>query len=331
MVIKSIILLSLYIVPIVLVISGVPQTTFQLFACYFLSALGMAGVGMGVMHDAIHGSYSSSREVNKWIGYSLDMVGASSMVWHLQHNVLHHSFTNIDEHDDDINAPFFLRFSPNAEKNGLHKYQHLYAWFFYSLSTLSWVTAKDFIRFTRYFNMGMVKGGEKAYKRGIVKLIFLKVAYFLIVLGLPILFSPFSFGLILLAFVMMHFITGLVITMVFQIAHIVEVVDFPKADKNGVVEGERILHQLATTCNFAPKSRVLGWFIGGLNFQVEHHLFPDICHVHYRKIAPIVKATADEYNVPYYSKPKFFMAVLDHFKMLYILGNSPEVKPVKAI
>jgi len=330
MVLKSILLLSLYIVPVTLVITGVATTSFQLFACYFLSAFGMAGVGMGVMHDAIHGSYSKHKKINTWIGYTLDMVGASSMVWHLQHNVLHHSFTNIDEHDDDINAPFFLRFSPNAAKNGLHKYQHLYAWFFYSLSTLSWVTAKDFIRFTRYYKKGLVKGGKPAYRKGIVKLVFLKIAYFSIILGLPIIFSPFSVGLILLAFVMMHFVTGFIITMVFQIAHIVEVVDFPKADCEGVVEGERILHQLATTCNFAPKSRVLGWFIGGLNFQVEHHIFPDICHVHYREIAPIVKATADEFNVPYYSKPHFLMAVLDHFKMLYVLGNSPAMEPIKA-
>ncbi|WP_192346664.1 acyl-CoA desaturase [Algoriphagus sp. Y33] len=330
MVIKSVLLVSLYIVPFTLVITGVASTTLQLFACYLLSAFGMAGVGMGVMHDAIHGSYSKNKKVNTWIGYTLDMVGASSMVWHLQHNVLHHSYTNIDEHDDDINAPFFLRFSPNAEKNGLHKYQHLYAWFFYSLSTLSWVTAKDFIRFTRYYNRGLVKGGEKAYRRGIVKLIFLKLAYFSVVLGLPIIFAPFSVGMILLAFVMMHFVTGFVITMVFQIAHIVEEVNFPKADSDGVVEGERILHQLATTCNFAPKSKALFWFVGGLNFQVEHHLFPDICHVHYREIAPIVKATAEEFNVPYYSKPLFLMAVLDHFKMLYELGNSPKMEPAKA-
>ncbi|MEB2783882.1 fatty acid desaturase family protein [Algoriphagus persicinus] len=330
MVIKTIILVSLYVVPISLVITGVATTTFQLFACYLLSAFGMAGVGMGVMHDAIHGSYSKNKKVNTWIGYTLDMVGASSMVWHLQHNVLHHTFTNIDEHDDDINAPFFLRFSPNAEKNRLHKYQHLYAWLFYSLSTISWVTAKDFIRFTRYYKKGLVKGGEKAYKKGIVKLIFLKLAYFSVVLGLPIIFSPFSAGMIILAFIMMHFVTGFVITMVFQIAHIVEVVDFPKADINGVVEGERILHQLATTCNFAPKSKVLFWFVGGLNFQVEHHLFPDICHVHYKDIAPIVKATAEEFNVPYYSKPHFLMAVLDHFKMLYILGNEPKMEPIKA-
>ena len=145
MVFKTVFLLSLYIVPIALVILGIAQTTFQLYACFVLAGLGMAGVGMGVMHDANHGSYSKNPTVNKWVGYTLNLVGASSTVWKIQHNVLHHSFTNIDEHDDDINAPFFLRFSPSAKKNFLHKFQHLYAWIFYSLSTISWVTAKDFI------------------------------------------------------------------------------------------------------------------------------------------------------------------------------------------
>ncbi|UZD22511.1 acyl-CoA desaturase [Algoriphagus halophytocola] len=320
--------MSLYLVPIALVITGVATTTFQLFACYITAGIGMAGVGMGVMHDANHGSYSKKKSINTLVGSTLEMVGASSMVWKIQHNVLHHSYTNIDEHDDDINAPFFLRFSPNGELNGLHKYQHLYAWFFYSLSTLSWVTAKDFIRLTRYHKKGLVKG-KNAYRNTILKLIAFKLIYFFIVLGLPIIFTSFSVGLILLAFVAMHFVTGFTITMVFQIAHIVEVVDFPVADHEGIVEGERMLHQLATTCNFSPNSRALGWFVGGLNYQVEHHLFPDICHVHYRKIAPIVKATAQEFNVPYYSKPNFILAVLDHFKMLYVLGNSPKLEPVK--
>ncbi len=329
MVIKTIVFISLFLIPISFVILGVATTTFQLFACFITAALGMAGVGMGVMHDAIHGSYSKNPTVNRLLGYTLNMVGASSTVWRIQHNVLHHSYTNIDEHDDDINAPFFLRFSPNAEKNGLHKYQHLYAWFFYGVSTISWVTAKDFIRLTRYYNMGFIKS-RQIYIKHLVKLIAWKLGYFAVILGLPLLFSPFSAGMIILAYITMHFVTGFIITMVFQTAHIVQEVDFPIADVNGVVEGERMLHQLATTCNFSPNAKYLYWFIGGLNFQIEHHLFPDICHVHYRDIAPIVKATAEEFNVPYYSKPNFFGAVRDHFQMLYLLGNHPDLAPAKA-
>jgi linoleoyl-CoA desaturase len=329
MVIKTVILVSLYLVPLALITTGIASTTLQMFACFFLSGLGMAGVGMGVMHDAIHGSYSKNLLVNKWVGHTLDMVGASSIVWKLQHNVLHHSYTNIDDHDDDINAPFFLRFSPNAPQNNLHKYQHLYAWFFYSLSTLSWVTVKDFIRLKRYYEKGLIKNKQE-YRKNVLKILAWKIGYFSIILGLPLIFAPFSFGMLLLGYIMMHFVTGFTITMVFQIAHIVEDVDFPIPDSEGVVEGERILHQLATTCNFAPNNRFLFWFIGGLNFQVEHHLFPDICHVHYREIAPIVKATAEEFNIPYHSKPHFLSAVFDHFKMLYVLGNMPKVEPVKA-
>lgn len=329
MVVKTILLISLFIVPFILITTGVASTTFQMFACFVLSGFGMAGVGMGVMHDAIHGSYSKNKTINKWVGHTLDMVGASSIVWKLQHNVLHHSYTNIDDHDDDINAPFFLRFSPNAPHNQLHKYQHLYAWFFYSLSTLSWVTAKDFIRLKRYYKKGLIKS-EAEYKKTLLKLIAHKIAYFSVFLVLPLVFSPFSPGMIILGYILMHFVTGFTITMVFQIAHIVEDVDFPLPNEFGIVEGERILHQLATTCNFAPNNTVLFWFIGGLNYQVEHHLFPDICHVHYREISKIVKATAEEYNVPYHSKPHFLLAVLDHFKMLYILGNNPKLEPVKA-
>lgn len=329
MVIKTIIMLSMFILPFSLLISGVITTTWQMFTCFVVAGLGMSGVGMGVMHDAIHGTYSKNVGINRWLGYTLNMIGANAIVWKIQHNVLHHSYTNIDEHDDDINAPFFLRFSPNAPKNGMHKYQHLYAWIFYGLSTLSWVTAKDFIRLNRYHKKGLVKG-EHGYRNALLELIAWKVGYYIFTLALPMIFSPFSVGIILLGHLIMHFMTGLIITSVFQTAHVVPEVEFFVADEHGVVEGERMLHQLLTTCNFAPRSKMFSWFIGGLNHQIEHHLFPDICHVHYRHIAPIVKATAQEFNVPYIEKPTFFLAVKDHLKMLYILGNE-KTELVKAI
>ena len=328
MIIKSIVMISLYFTPIILIFTGVANQTWQLFACYIISGFGMAGIGMGVMHDAIHGSFSKNPLVNKLLGYTLNMVGANAFVWKIQHNVLHHSYTNISEGDDDINAPFFLRFSPNAEKNALHPYQHWYTWLFYGLSTVSWVTSKDFIRLKRYYDMGLMKG-KNVYRNSVLKIIAWKSVYFAFILGLPIAFSPFGVGEILLAYLILHFITGLSISLVFQTAHIMPNVEFPGFDENGIVEGERMVHQLVTTSNYAEKSRIFAWMIGGLNHQVEHHLFPDICHVHYRKIAPIVKATAAEYNIPYHTKKTFFDALKSHFEMLRFLGNS-EMVPVKA-
>lgn len=328
MIIKTCVMVTLYVTPILLLATGVANQTWQLFACYILSGFGMAGIGMGVMHDAIHGSFSKNPTVNKLLGYTLNMVGANATVWKIQHNVLHHSYTNISEGDDDINAPFFLRFSPNAPKNALHPFQHWYTWFFYGLSTVSWVTSKDFVRLTRYYKMGLMRG-KNVYRNSILKIIAWKLGYFAFILGLPIAFSPFGVGEILLAYLVLHFITGLSISLVFQTAHIMPNVDFPEADEHGIVEGERMLHQLVTTSNYSEGSRVFAWMIGGLNHQVEHHLFPDICHVHYRKIAPIVKATAAEYNIPYHTKKTFFDALKSHFEMLRMLGNSEMVR-VKA-
>jgi len=325
---KTVVMLCLYFLPIILLCVGVLDQTWQLFACYVVSGFGMAGIGMGIMHDAIHGTYSQNAKINKLLGYTLNLVGANATVWRIQHNVLHHSYTNIPEGDDDINAPFFLRFSPHAPKNKMHEFQHWYTWIFYGLSTVSWVTSKDFIRFDRYYKMGLFKG-KNVYRNTVLKIIAWKLVYYAFILGLPIAFSPFGVGSILLAFLLLHFITGLSISLVFQTAHIMPEVSFPQANENGVVEGERMLHQLATTSNYSENSPLFSWMIGGLNYQVEHHLFPDICHVHYRKIAPIVKATAAEYNIPYYTKKTFFDALKAHANMLYQLGRL-EVQPVKA-
>ncbi len=280
----------------------------------------MAGIGMGVMHDAIHGSYSKNKTINKLMGYTINIIGANDKVWRLQHNVLHHSFTNIDEHDDDINAPFFLRFSPHAKKNKLHRFQHYYAWFFYGFSTISWVTSKDFVRYTRYYKMGLVKD-KQTYVKGILKIIGWKALYYSFALALPIFLTPVSPGVVILAFLTMHFVTGLCISLVFQTAHVTPNVSFPLPDEDGNLDSVRFAHQLQTTSNFGTKSPLFSWIIGGLTNQIEHHLFPNISHVHYRKIAPIVKQTAQEFGVPYYNNGSFISAIFEHYKMLRELGR----------
>ncbi len=177
MVQKSLFMLLLYFVPLGIVSFGNISAVWQLFVLFILSGFGMAGVGMGIMHDALHGSYSKSKTLNKVMGYTMNIIGASDDVWKLQHNVLHHSFTNIDEHDDDINVPFFLRFSPHSKKNRLHRFQHYYVWFFYGLSTMSWITSKDFIRLHRYKSFGLIKNNDE-YLKVFLKIILWKVVYF---------------------------------------------------------------------------------------------------------------------------------------------------------
>ncbi len=313
-------MLLLFFVPIIIINTGIVSSTGLLFALYITAGLGMAGIGMGVMHDAIHGSYSKNQQVNKYLGYTMNLIGANATVWKIQHNVLHHTYTNIDAADDDINAPFFLRFSPHAKRYWLHKYQHLYVWIFYGLSTLSWITTKDFVRINRYRKLGFFSK-KNEFRNSVITVVAWKLFYYSYALVLPLIMLPIAPWVVLLAFASMHCVTGLLISLVFQTAHVMPGVDFPLPDDGGLIANDWTIHQLATTSNYSPKSRFFSWLIGGLNYQVEHHLFSNICHVHYKKLSQIVSETAKEYGVPYHTKKTFFAALRDHAQMLYQLGR----------
>jgi linoleoyl-CoA desaturase len=321
MVVKTFIMLSLFFIPLIVLASGMVTAVWMLFLLYILSGLGMAGIGMGVMHDAIHGSYSKNNKINTLLGYSFNLIGGNAVVWKIQHNVLHHTYTNIEHADDDLNAPFFLRFSPHAKHYWVHQFQHIYIWFFYGISTISWITSKDFVRLKRYKNMGLLTE-KQDYNKELAKLIAWKIFYYSYALVLPMIMVPFSWGLILLAFVCMHFVTGTLVSVVFQIAHIMPDTKFPLPDKEGLINDNWYGHQLATTSNFSPKSSFLFWLIGGLNYQVEHHLLPDVCHVHYKKLTKIVAETAREFGMPYHVKKSMFQAIVAHTKMLRSLGRA---------
>ncbi|SDD55013.1 linoleoyl-CoA desaturase [Pricia antarctica] len=318
---KTVLMLFLFLAPLIILNTGLIAQIWPVFMLYIISGLGMAGIGMGIMHDAIHGSYSRNRTVNRYLGYTMNLIGANAAVWRIQHNVLHHTYPNVQEADDDINMPFFLRFSPHAKKYRIHRFQYLYVWFFYSMSTIAWVTAKDFVRLYRYKKMGFL-GKKGEFRNTLMKLIAWKSLYYLYSLILPIIVLPMAPWIVVSGFIAMHLVTGLLISSVFQIAHIMPGMEYPLADKNGTIDNDWAAHQLATTSNFSPDSRLFSWLIGGLNYQVEHHLFPNICHVHYRKISPIVKRTAKEFGIPYHTNRTFLSAIMEHIKMLRSLGTA---------
>lgn len=280
----------------------------------------MAGIGMGIMHDAIHGSYSKNKFLTLIMSNTINLVGSNKEMWRIQHNVLHHSYTNIEHHDEDIDVPFFLRFSPNSKKNKLHKYQHWYAWMFYGLVTITWITSKDFVNLNKFNKMGLIKD-KRTYVKNLMDIIIWKFIYFALVLILPMIFSSASFWTIFFAFLIMQFVTGICISFVFQMAHVMPNSEFPLPDTNGKMENDRATHQLLTTCNFSQNNGFLFWALGGLTNQIEHHLFPNISHVHYRAIAPIVKKTAIEFGLPYNSNGNLFNSIREHFKMLKSLGS----------
>ncbi|MBR9860895.1 acyl-CoA desaturase [bacterium] len=319
MVIKTVFMILLYFTPLVLLISGVITSFWMMMLMWVLMAGGMSGIGLSIMHDANHGSYSRNQKVNKALGFLVNFLGGYHVNWKIQHNVLHHSFTNIHEFDEDIARPV-MRFSPDQDHKPIYKFQILYAPFLYGLLTLFWFTGKDFELVSRYNKEGLLKTQGLTFRKALTQVIIHKLWYVALFLVLPMIFVPLPWWQVLIGFLTMHFLCGLTLALIFQPAHVTEDTHFFKPDETGSVENNWAIHQLLTTSNFANKSVVFSWLIGGLNYQIEHHLFPNICHVHYRNISKIVKSTAQEYNIPYYQKRTFAGAVLGHFKLLHNLG-----------
>lgn len=322
MVIKTIVMFSIYLVPLTLLLTATVTNFWLIFLMYIIMGFGMAGVGLSVMHDANHGAYSKKESVNKWLGRVINIVGGYALNWKIQHNVLHHSYTNVHEYDEDISTIGLLRFSPDEKWKPIHKYQYLYAWFFYGLMTVMWMTTKDFQQLKRYKDKDLLKMYNQSYKANLIKLIGSKIFYYTLTIILPIIILPISWYWIVLFVLIMHYIAGFILGIVFQPAHVMPETDFVKAPETLHIENNFAIHQMETTSNFAPKSKIFAWYVGGLNFQVEHHLFPNICHVHYKKLSKIVKATAEEFNVPYNTHKTFLKAVYYHAKMLKQLGKA---------
>jgi len=320
LVLKTIFMFALFLTPYFLLLFGVINSLYGVFIGYVTIGLGQAGVGMAVMHDANHRSYSKNQIINRWMSKSLYLLGGFPATWQYQHNTMHHGYTNIDGKDEDINPGPVLRLSPHKPLLKIHKYQHLYAWFLYGLMTLLWITVKDFKQLYRYHKNNVPLSGKYSFRQMLMTLIFSKMLYYIAFIVVPIIILPFAWYWIVIAFLIMHFVSGFILSVIFQTAHVIPTSEYPLPDENGDMENNWAVHQLYTTSDFAPKNKILGWFIGGLNCQVEHHLFPNISHVHYHKISDIVKKIARKYGLPYHAQRSFLKALIQHGKMLNKLG-----------
>lgn len=317
---KTAFMLLLYFTPLVLMLTGVVTGLWPVIAMWVIMGFGMSGIGLSIMHDANHGSYSANPKVNHAIGLVINFIGGFHANWKIQHNVLHHSYTNVHGFDEDIDKGV-MRFSPTQEQKGIYRFQAFYATFFYALMTIYWFIAKDFEQLIRYNRKNLLAGQGLTFKSALAQIIFHKTHYVILFLVLPMVLIELPWYQILAGFLLMHFICGIILAFIFQPAHVIEETDFYVPNEKGSVENSWAIHQLKTTANFANKSTFFSWFVGGLNYQIEHHLFPHICHVHYKHLSPIVKQTAEEYNIPYYQHETFYDALKSHFSLLNQLGT----------
>lgn len=320
MVFKTIFMVLLYLVPFTLLFF-IPSAWLTLL-CWVIMGFGMAGIGLSIMHDANHGAYSTNSRVNYFLGAIINMIGGNPANWRIQHNVLHHTYTNIDGYDEDITPPVkLLRFSPYSPWRKIHKFQYIYAWAFYSLMTVMWFSSKDFQQAIRYKKKGLSNTQGINFNKHLRDIIFGKVFYISVFVAVPMIFAPAYWYIQLIGFVVMQLLAGLILASVFQPAHVVPTSSYDKPDDSGNVAADWKAHQLYNTANFATNSKLFSWYVGGLNFQVEHHLFPNICHIHYKDISKIVEKTAKEFNLPYSNNRTFASALGEHVKMLKMLGR----------
>ena len=321
---KTVLMLGLFFTPWAFIAFGGTGAGWQFWVAEIVMGFGLAGIGLNVMHDANHGSFSKHKWVNQTVSYVLDLVGGSSALWRIQHNVLHHSFTNIEGLDEDIDTPGILRFTPNRPLKKIHKLQFIYAWGFYSIMTLFWMTAKDWLALARYRKKGLVKSSGSSVGQLTRDLIISKLLYFGYIMVLPALFSGLPFWKIIVGWMVMHAVTGLILASIFQPAHVLEDLQFAQGEKGASMEDDNLSHQLKSTANFGTRSRLFTWMCGGLNHQIEHHLFPQVCHIHFSDLAPIVRKTAEEFGLPYRSSTTFAGALALHTKMLWKLGREEQ-------
>ena len=294
-----------------------PNAFFAILECVLLGGI-VAAIGFNVMHDGAHGSFSKYKWVNNLAAFSLNILGGNSFMWNVKHNVIHHAYTNIDGIDDDIDIQPWMRMSSTQKKYSMHKYQHLYFWILYSFFYIFWIFVLDY---QKYFKRQV---GNMPLKKMTLSDHFVfwgfKLFHAFLFVGLPIYLVGFTSWLI--GFIVFTLVAGFVLSIVFQLAHTVEHTSFPVPDAaTGKLDDEWAVHQLKTTANFATDNKVVSWLVGGLNFQIEHHLFPKISHVHYPAISKIIRKACEDYGISYIEYPKVRYAVASHVAFLRQMGR----------
>ena len=322
---KAALLLVLFAALYVVLVFGA-RTWWQALPVAVALGLVTAAIGMNVQHDGGHGSFSDRPAVNRWAARTLDVIGGSSYFWRWKHGVLHHTYTNVEGHDTDPDVGLVGRLTPFQRRLWFHRWQHLYLWPLYGLLAMKWHFVDDFRDLVRgrmgAHRVPRPRGGDAViFAAG--KLVFLTLAFVV-----PTLRHALSS--VVACYAVAAAVTGIVLAVVFQLAHVVAEAAFLAPDPaTGRLDDEWAIHQVKTTVDFARGSRAVTWLVGGLNFQIEHHLFPRISHVHYPAISPIVEATCREFRVPYATHPTLAAGVASHYRWLRRLGAAaPPATPV---
>jgi linoleoyl-CoA desaturase len=303
----------------VILVFFTPPVAIALVLCV-VQGINLAVIGFNVMHEGGHETFSRHAWVNHASAFSLNVLGGNAFYWKIKHNINHHTYTNIEGMDSDIDVKPFMRLHQDQPWRWYHRFQHIYWIFLYAISYLAWIFYEDFLK---YVSGKISSNGERKALPVKEHVIFwvTKITYVMMYVAIPIYvvgFIPWLIG-----FLIITSICGLTTSIVFQLAHVVEGTQFHSGEAANTHKHEWAIHQMVSTSNFATRSRVLHWFLGGLNFQVEHHLFPRISHIHYPAINRYVKEVCREYNIVYNESASMLKAITSHLVYLRKLGQIP--------
>jgi len=281
--------------------------------------LALVSIAFNIMHDACHGSYSSKKWVNELLGLTMNALGSNAHIWKIKHNIVHHTYTNIDGIDDDISNGPLLRQCVTQKWMPLHRFQFLYMFVLYSVSTLSWMFVTDFYKyFSKKIHTTVIK---KIDLKEHIIFWFSKLLYVTFYVAIPIYYLGWQPWLI--GFLIIHATMGLSLSIVFQLAHTVEKTNFDSVGEDQkVIDSEWAIHEIRSTADFAAQNKVISWLIGGLNFQIEHHLFPKISHIHYPAISKIIKQACKDHGIQYNEFRKMRDAIVSHYYYMRRLGQA---------
>jgi linoleoyl-CoA desaturase len=282
-------------------------------ALYLLHGLAQLYLLLNVGHDANHGTASAKSWVNRSLSFTMDICGLSSRLWRIAHHDQHHKVVNIGTLDDALSGRGCLRFSPHASTPRLAAYQHIYALPLYGLSTLDYLFLRDFRLQLRH------QGDDPVWNWAI--LLLSKACYIFVMIVLPTMITGRSVLMVLLVFFLTHLSIGFGALLLFQVTHILSDSSFPSRVPD---TRHRVAHIFATTADFAHNSILFDWVAGGLHTHIIHHLFPGVCHTHYRALTPFVIAAAAESGQNYRSHPTLLSALKAHLRHLRAMGRPLE-------
>ncbi len=293
------------------------RTWWQALPLATLLGFATAGIGLNVQHDGGHDAFSNRPWVNKLAAMTLDLIGGSSYIWRYRHTLLHHTYVNITGHDSDIDLGALGRVTPYQRRLPIHRWQHLYMWPLYGFMAIRWQLYGDYIDVIR----ANVSGHSIPRPRRWNLVLFLggKLTFLALAFGIPMIFH--SWWVVLIFYAVAATVAGISLSVVFQLSHIVEEAEFVAPSEANRIENAWAIHQVESTCDFVRHSRLAAWLLGGLNLQIEHHLFPGICHVHYPAMSNIVERVCREFGVAYHEHRSFLAGIASHFRWLRAMGR----------